>query len=180
MGDINILNMESDLLVYGCTQEGIEHLVSLLLQDKYQHEMQVLILDPSYKLLVYPDAPNLLRRPVRDTCCLDNALEWLQTTIWQRLDLLASRREKYVHSFNEHFPEEKLPYITVVVIEMRDLEISRSTFLQRILLNNDNAGVYFLALTELSVDELDLGVNNLMFNAMPFQELLNLIAGDNA
>ena len=180
MGDINILNMESDLLVYGCMQEDTERLVNLLLQDKYQHEMQVIILDPCYKVPDCPDAPNLILPPIRERYELETTLEWLQTIIQRRLDLLASRREKYVDSFNEHFPEEKLPYITVVATEAQDLEISRNDLLQRILLNDDNAGVYLLALTEFFVEELDLGANNLMFNAMPFQDVINLIVGGSA
>ena len=176
MGDINNLNMDSDLLVYGCEQEEIEQLADALLRDQYQEEMRVIIIDPGYRLLAYPQSSNLLCPPLRDEREIERALEQLQMTIHQRLDLLASKREKYLHRFNECYPEERLPFITVIVTEVKDLDVSKNSLLQSILLNDDNAGVYFLALTAYSVEELGLGMDSLMFNAKSFQETLSLFA----
>lgn len=114
------------LLVAGTTGSGksvcMHTIVTSLLFNASPDEVKLLMIDPKVvELNVYNGIPHLILPVVTDPKKAAIALGWAVNEMTRRYELFASVSSKDVESYNEKFPEEKLPKIVILIDELSDL-----------------------------------------------------------
>lgn len=114
------------LLVAGTTGSGksvcMHTIVTSLLFNASPDEVKLLMIDPKVvELNVYNGIPHLILPVVTDPKKAAIALGWAVNEMTRRYELFASVASKDVESYNEKFPEEKLPKIVILIDELSDL-----------------------------------------------------------
>jgi S-DNA-T family DNA segregation ATPase FtsK/SpoIIIE len=114
------------LLIAGATGSGksvaINSFIASILFKATPDEVRLLMIDPKrIELSAYEDIPHLLHPVVVEPKMASRALLWAVREMERRYRLLEEKRVKSFDSYNEHNPEEKLPYIVIIVDELADL-----------------------------------------------------------
>ncbi|MHB8810826.1 MAG: FtsK/SpoIIIE family DNA translocase [Desulfobulbaceae bacterium] len=114
------------LLIAGATGSGksvaINAFIASILFKATPDEVRLLMIDPKrIELSVYEDIPHLLHPVVVEPKMASRALLWAVREMERRYRLLEEKRVKSFDSYNEQNPEEKLPYIVIIVDELADL-----------------------------------------------------------
>ena len=114
------------LLIAGATGSGksvaINAFIASILFKATPDEVRLLMIDPKrIELSTYEDIPHLLHPVVVEPKMASRALLWAVREMERRYRLLEEKRVKSFDSYNEQNPEEKLPYIVIIVDELADL-----------------------------------------------------------
>ena len=175
MSDRNILNMEDDLIVFGTDQEQISALVDTITELTSEDDMKLVLIDSIGRFDCFYNNSHLLVQPISDAEEQRLFFEWLNKKIRERLELLAGENLTYLEQYNNDYPDNKLPYILIIAHEVTDLNLSENIDVQRALLYDDNAGVYFLVFSKAAREDLKLETELNMFKLMKYDEVLSLI-----
>ncbi|WP_204400129.1 FtsK/SpoIIIE family DNA translocase [Alkaliphilus hydrothermalis] len=114
------------LLVAGATGSGksvcINTLILSVLYSSNPDEVKLLMIDPKVvELNHYNGIPHLLIPVVTDPKKATGALNWAVQEMTRRYQLFADNGVKDIGSYNQKFPEEKLPYVVIIIDELADL-----------------------------------------------------------
>ncbi len=123
MGDISKM---PHLLIAGATGSGksvcINTLILSILYGAKPEEVKLILVDPKVvELNQYNGIPHLLIPVVTDPKKATNALNWAVDEMTERYEQFAENGVKDIGGYNEKFPEEKLPYIVIIIDELADL-----------------------------------------------------------
>lgn len=176
MSDRNILNMEDDTLVFECEQELINRITNIIIQKTSEDEMKLVLIDFKGRFDCFTDDPHLYIPPIKDWEKQVPFFDWLYAEIRQRLEMLAKEGLTNLEQYNDAHPEEKQPYILVLLSEIDDMDLQKNTSLVRSLLNDDNAGVYFIAFSEGTREDSKLGTDLNLFKTMEYEELAKMLS----
>ena len=114
------------LLIGGATNSGktvcLNAIMSILFRAAPE-EAKFIIIDPKrVELVHYSDLPHLVMPVVTDTQMAAGALRWAIGEMERRYEQLSQVRARTIASYNQKVsPEERLPYIVVVIDELADL-----------------------------------------------------------
>ena len=115
------------LLVAGATGSGksvcLNALIVSLLMRNAPDTLRLILIDPKrVELTCYENAPQLACPIVNEVAKAQNALKWVVAEMDRRYRLLEQSRARNIAAYNEmSSPEERLPFIVVVVDELADL-----------------------------------------------------------
>lgn len=114
------------LLVAGSTGSGksvcINTLICSILMRSTPAEVKFIMIDPKVvELSIYNDIGHLLIPVVTDMKKAPYALNWAVNEMEKRYKLFAEQRVKDIFSYNEKFPDIKMPNIVIIVDELADL-----------------------------------------------------------
>ncbi len=114
------------LLIAGATGSGksvaIHILLLSLLYKNSPDDLKLILVDPKkVELVAYNDLPHLLTPVITEVEKTINALRWTVAEMERRLRVLSESGKRDIQSYNESFPEEKMPYIVAVLDELADL-----------------------------------------------------------
>lgn len=119
------------LLVAGQTGSGKSVFInSLLMSFLYRmspHQLRLILVDPKMlELNVFDGLPHLITNVITDNGVAFNALSWAVMEMERRYGLIAKTGSKNLDSYNEKQkkPEDKLPFIVIVVDELADVMMS--------------------------------------------------------
>jgi S-DNA-T family DNA segregation ATPase FtsK/SpoIIIE len=119
------------LLVAGQTGSGKSVFInSLLMSFLYRmspHQLRLILVDPKMlELNVFDGLPHLITNVITDNGVAYNALSWAVMEMERRYGLIAATGSKNLDSYNEKQkrPEDKLPFIVIVVDELADVMMS--------------------------------------------------------
>lgn len=119
------------LLVAGQTGSGKSVFInSLLMSFLYRmspHQLRLILVDPKMlELNVFDGLPHLITNVITDNGIAFNALSWAVMEMERRYGLIAATGSKNLDSYNEKQkkPEDKLPFIVIVVDELADVMMS--------------------------------------------------------
>lgn len=119
------------LLVAGQTGSGKSVFInSLLMSFLYRmspHQLRLILVDPKMlELNVFDGLPHLITNVITDNNIAFNALSWAVMEMERRYGLIAATGSKNLDSYNEKQkkPEDKLPFIVIVVDELADVMMS--------------------------------------------------------
>ncbi|MFW6273482.1 MAG: DNA translocase FtsK 4TM domain-containing protein [Halanaerobium sp.] len=129
-GDTEVfdLNKMPHLLVAGATGSGksvcINTLICSILYRAAPDEVKLLLIDPKkVELNIYKGLPHLLTPVVTNPKKASNVLKLVVEEMEDRYDLFSDTGSRGIESYNNKMdsPEDKLPYIVVVIDELSDL-----------------------------------------------------------
>ncbi|RCW55665.1 DNA translocase FtsK [Halanaerobium sp. ST460_2HS_T2] len=129
-GDTAVFNLAKmpHLLVAGATGSGksvcINTLISSILYRATPEEVKLLLVDPKkVELNIYQGLPHLITPVVTDPKKAANVLKLVVEEMENRYDLFSETGSRGIESYNKQVddPEDKLPYIVVIIDELSDL-----------------------------------------------------------
>ncbi|NBG87619.1 DNA translocase FtsK [Isachenkonia alkalipeptolytica] len=123
MGDISKM---PHLLIAGATGSGksvcINTLILSILYGAKPEEVKLILVDPKVvELNQYNGIPHLLIPVVTDPKKATTALSWAVDEMTKRYEQFAENGVKDIAGYNEKFPQDKLPYIVIIIDELADL-----------------------------------------------------------
>ncbi|HNW55857.1 MAG TPA: DNA translocase FtsK 4TM domain-containing protein, partial [bacterium] len=114
------------LLVAGTTGSGksvmLNGIILSLLYENSPEDLRLIMVDPKrVELSIYNDIPHLLTPVVNEASKTINALGWALNEMSRRLEMFQGCHAKDIKSYNQQFPDQKIPYIVFVIDELADL-----------------------------------------------------------
>lgn len=118
------------LLIGGATGSGksvfLSSLVASFLYKFYPEELKFIIIDPKrVELTLYDDIPHLVEPVVKEVADVLTVLHKAIREMERRYDLFAEAGVRNIIGFNQKFPEERLPYLVIVVDELADIMLTK-------------------------------------------------------
>ncbi len=114
------------LLVAGATGSGksvcLNCIIASLLVTATPDQVQMLFIDPKrVELTVYNGIPHLIKEVITDARIAAGALFEMTKEMDQRYERFAKAGVRKIEEYNAKFPDEKLPFIVIVIDELADL-----------------------------------------------------------
>lgn len=114
------------LLVAGATGSGksvcLNTIIASLLVSATPDQVQMLMIDPKrVELTVYNGIPHLIKDVITDPRLAAGALFEMTKEMDTRYERFAKAGVRKIEEYNAKFPEEKLPYVVIVIDELADL-----------------------------------------------------------
>jgi len=114
------------LLVAGATGSGksvcLNAIIATLLASATPDQVQMLMIDPKrVELTVYNGIPHLIKEVITDARLAAGALFEMTKEMDSRYERFAKAGVRKIEEYNVKYPEEKLPYVVIVIDELADL-----------------------------------------------------------
>lgn len=114
------------LLVAGATGSGksvcLNTIIASLLVSATPDQVQLLMIDPKrVELTVYNGIPHLIKDVITDARMAAGALFEMTKEMDARYERFAKAGVRKIEEYNAKFPDEKLPYVVIVIDELADL-----------------------------------------------------------
>ena len=114
------------LLVAGATGSGksvcLNGIIASLLVSATPDQVQMLFIDPKrVELTVYNGIPHLIKDVITDARLAAGALYEMTREMDTRYERFAKAGVRKIEEYNAKFPDEKLPFIVIVIDELADL-----------------------------------------------------------
>jgi DNA segregation ATPase FtsK/SpoIIIE-like protein len=114
------------LLVAGATGSGksvcLNCIIATLLVNATPDQVQLLMIDPKrVELTVYNGIPHLIKEVITDAKLAAGALFEMTKEMDARYERFAKAGVRKIEEFNAKFPDEKLPYVVIIIDELADL-----------------------------------------------------------
>jgi hypothetical protein len=114
------------LLVAGATGSGksvcLNGIIASLLVSATPDQVQMLFIDPKrVELTVYNGIPHLIKDVITDARLAAGALFEMTKEMDSRYERFAKAGVRKIEEYNAKYPDEKLPYIVIVIDELADL-----------------------------------------------------------
>lgn len=114
------------LLIAGATGSGksvcINTLIVSLLYQNNPDDLRFILVDPKrVELAAYNDLPYLYTPVITEVQKTINALKWAVAEMDERYIKLSGTGHKNIAGYNKDFPNEKMPYIVIIIDELADL-----------------------------------------------------------
>jgi S-DNA-T family DNA segregation ATPase FtsK/SpoIIIE len=114
------------LLVAGQTGSGksvmINDIITSLLYRNSPSDLKLILVDPKQvELTPYNDIPHLLTPVIHEPEHTISALKWAVAEMERRLRTMASVGKRNIEEYNNLKPDEKMPFVVIVVDELSDL-----------------------------------------------------------
>jgi len=132
-GNILLANIPKmpHMLVAGSTGSGktifLNSIIISLIYQNSPDDLRFILVDPKrVELTLYNDLPHLLTPVITNTQKTVNALKWAVNEMERRFDVMAEAKKRDIHSYNESHPDDKLPFIIIIIDELADLMVTAS------------------------------------------------------
>ncbi len=118
------------LLIAGATGSGktvcLDSIIGCLLLHNSPEDVRLIMVDPKrVELVAFNGIPHLAAPVIVDLDQAINALRWLNREMDRRYRKLAEARARNIDGYNKDcLPEDKLPYIVLVIDELADLMVA--------------------------------------------------------
>ncbi len=114
------------LLVAGATGSGksvcLNTIIASLLVSATPDQVQMLMIDPKrVELTVYNGIPHLIKNVITDARLAAGALFEMTKEMDTRYERFAKAGVRKIEEYNAKFPDEKLPYVVIIIDELADL-----------------------------------------------------------
>ncbi|HVA29458.1 MAG TPA: DNA translocase FtsK [Candidatus Baltobacteraceae bacterium] len=114
------------LLVAGATGSGksvcLNTIIASLLVSSTPDQVQLLMIDPKrVELTVYNGIPHLIKEVITDARLAAGALFEMTKEMDSRYERFAKAGVRKIEEYNLKYPDEKLPYVVIIIDELADL-----------------------------------------------------------
>ena len=101
---------------------GINAMILSLLYRNSPDDLKLMMIDPKMlEFSIYNDIPHLLTPVITDPKKAIAGLSHMVKEMERRYQLMSQGKVKNIVNYNEKFPDEKMPYIVVIIDELADL-----------------------------------------------------------
>jgi len=123
---IDDLTKMPHLLIAGSTGSGKSVFINSTLISLLTHftpnQLKFILVDPKrVELTTYNKVPHLLTPVITEPKNALNGLKWAITEMNNRYRILSEAKTRNISSYNQKYPNKKLPYIIIVIDELADL-----------------------------------------------------------
>ena len=113
-------------LVAGSTGSGktifLNSVIISLIYQNSPDDLRFILVDPKrVELTLYNDLPHLLTPVITNVQKTINALKWAINEMDRRFDVMAEAKKRDIYAYNQANPENKLPFIVIMIDELADL-----------------------------------------------------------
>jgi len=114
------------LLVAGATGSGksvcLNMIIASLLVSATPDQVQMLMIDPKrVELTVFNGIPHLIKEVIADPRLAAGALFEMTKEMEARYERFAKASVRKIEEYNDKYPDERLPYVVIVIDELADL-----------------------------------------------------------
>ena len=114
------------LLIAGQTKSGksvmVNALLTSLLYANTPSDLKLILVDPKFvEMGPYNHIPHLLTPVINEPDKCVSALKWAVAEMERRYKKLQSEGVREIHAYNDKMPDEKMPYIVIIIDELADL-----------------------------------------------------------
>lgn len=118
------------LLIGGATGSGksvfLSSIIASLLYKFSPDELRMIIIDPKrVELTLFDNIPHLVEPVVKEVIDVVIVLQKALREMERRYDLFAEAGVRNIFGYNQRFPENKLPYLVIVVDELADIMLTK-------------------------------------------------------
>ncbi|MBM3459227.1 MAG: DNA translocase FtsK [Armatimonadetes bacterium] len=129
------------LLVAGATNSGksvcLNVLIASMLFRARPQDLKLIMIDPKrVELTLFEGIPHLVHPVIKDVKQAAGILRWVLKEMDRRYDLFSAVMTRNIQGYNEKMaakPEEKLPYLMVVVDELADLMMQQGAEVEQLI-----------------------------------------------
>lgn len=126
------------LLIAGATGSGktvcLNAIISCLLMFNSPTELRFIMIDPKrVELTAFNSLPHLATPVIVDVPKALGALRWLKQEMDNRYKKLATEHARNIEAFNKARPQDKFPYIVLIIDELADLMMVGSEEVEELL-----------------------------------------------
>lgn len=145
------------LLVAGQTGSGksvmINDILTSLLYRNSPSDLKLILVDPKQvELTPYNDIPHLLTPVIHEPEKCISALKWAVAEMERRLRTMAEVGKRNIEEYNKVKPEERMPYVVIVIDELSDLMMMAArdveALIVRIAQKARAAGIHLILATQ--------------------------------
>ncbi len=120
------------MLVAGATGSGktvcLNTIILSLIFQNGPDDLKLMLIDPKrVELPVYNGIPHLVTPAITEVPKIINALKWAISEMDRRFDLLSKAGRRDIGAYNESNPDEKMPYMVIVIDELADLMVASAS-----------------------------------------------------
>lgn len=145
------------LLVAGQTGSGksvmINDILTSMLYRNSPSDLKLILVDPKQvELTPYNDLPHLLTPVIHEPEKCISALKWAVAEMERRLKTMAGVGKRNIEEYNKLKPEERMPYVVIVIDELSDLMMMAArdveALIVRIAQKARAAGIHLILATQ--------------------------------
>jgi DNA segregation ATPase FtsK/SpoIIIE, S-DNA-T family len=145
------------LLVAGATGSGksvcLNAIIASLLVSATPDQVQMLMIDPKrVELTVFNGIPHLIKDVIADPRLAAGALFEMTKEMEARYERFAKAGVRKIEEYNQKYPDEKLPYVVIVIDELADLMLVAparvETTIMRLAQLGRATGIHLLVATQ--------------------------------
>ncbi len=157
--DGNTLKSLKNIIIPSETNEKQIDIINMLLKFNSDETMKLILIDDSIiNYNIYNEVPQLLIPVVTDTNKIDGVIHWCCAEMQGRINKFVDSRAKNIDSFNENAEGNKLSKIICIANEANEFFKNISTPLERLFMNSNMVGIYFILFSRFSLKSLSLGI----------------------
>lgn len=145
------------LLVAGATGAGksvcLNMIIASLLVTATPDQVQMLMIDPKrVELIAYNGIPHLIKEVIADPRLAAGALFEMTKEMESRYERFAKASVRKIEEYNTKYPDERLPYVVIVIDELADLMLVAparvETTIMRLAQLGRATGIHLLVATQ--------------------------------
>ena len=148
-----------NIIIPSETDEKQIEIINILLKFNSPKTMNLILIDDSViNYSIYNGVPQLLIPVITDKNKIDSIADWCYAEMRERINKFIDNRVKNIDSFNKKTAENTLPRIICIVNEANEFLKYISTPLERLFMNSNMVGIYFILFSRFSLKSLSLGI----------------------
>lgn len=159
LNDGKALKNLRNIIIPSETDEKQIEIINILLKFNSPKTMNLILIDDSViNYSIYNGVPQLLIPVITDKNKIDSIADWCYAEMRERINKFIDNRVKNIDSFNKKTAENTLPRIICIVNEANEFLKYISTPLERLFMNSNMVGIYFILFSRFSLKSLSLGI----------------------
>ena len=159
LNDGKALKNLRNIIIPSETDEKQIEIITILLKFNSPKTMNLILIDDSViNYSIYNGVPQLLIPVITDKNKIDSIADWCYAEMRERINKFIDNRVKNIDSFNKKTAENTLPRIICIVNEANEFLKYISTPLERLFMNSNMVGIYFILFSRFSLKSLSLGI----------------------
>lgn len=172
---ISLYSMRNIIVPSTSNESQIKSINALLKYNSPETMKLILIDDSIISFNEYNGLPQLLIPIVTDIQKSDGVIQWCSSEMERRIRKFVEYRVKNIEAYNEKLKsieENILPRIIVIVNETRGFFQRISTSPERMFMNSNMVGIYFILFSRFTLKSLSLGIISELFEVCTADKLL--------
>lgn len=151
--------------------------INALLKYNSPKTMRLILVDDSIiNYNIYKNAPQLMPPIITDKERIDICVRGCYYEMESRIKEFVNLGVKNIDSFNEKTVKNTLPRVIIVVNEANDFFKNTMTSLERLFMNSNMVGIYFILFSRFSLKSLSLGIIGELLEISTADKLKRLVS----